>query len=105
MTYIPLPRALLDSREYTRIQPGARKLLIDLYVLFGDQETFIVNVKRPEQYRQTAHSDLCGQLRRLIDSGLLEVANAVPAQTWNRRRVFRFKHSAISAYAEFGVAA
>lgn len=100
MTFIALPRALVDSSEYNALRWGAQKVLIDFYILFSEQDTFTVNVKRPRDYRQMEHSNLCMQLRRLIDSGLLQVTNSEKARTWNSRRLFRFKYPAVQMYKQ-----
>jgi hypothetical protein len=97
--FVAIPLQVLNAPEYAQLQWGDKQLLIDLYVLFSDCESFTVDLDKPLNYRQPPCAAMNVRLVRLLRSGLLLVSGKMQKKRGRVQRVFGFKHAASGAYA------
>lgn len=100
MDFAAIPMVVLDSPKFKALQYGDQKFIIDLYIVFGDCEQFIIDLNRPEDCRQAHGSNLARRINRVIAAGFLEVCSLAKASPCHYRRVYRLCYPAIAAYEQ-----
>jgi|SRR6185437_1092537 len=94
MECVTLPVPMLDCDEYRGLASREKQFLIDLYICFGDCETFTIDAERPQEYRQR-HCDaatIYRKLRALISAGLVSISYQPNGKQGRPTTVYSFKY-------------
>lgn len=92
MENVLIPRAVLNSREFARLQPKVKVFLIQLYAMYSDVERFTIDLRDPKKYGLTPGVYITNRVTPLTQCGLLMLE---PDRDEENRRVFRFRYSQI----------
>lgn len=89
--YVQIPSPLFESAEFHKLSNGCQKLLISLYSLFYDTETFTIELHDTLKYYEPPQSNMNRKVAVLIKSGFLVIDSYKKVPRAGRRRVFKFK--------------
>lgn len=92
MDFAAIPMSVLDSPKYKDLHWGDQRLLIDLYILFGDCDTFFIDLDKPQEYRQSRGNGIARRINRIIEAGFLEICGTEKCGSCSYRRIFRLTH-------------
>jgi len=89
--YVQIPAPLFESPEYHKLSNGCQKLLMSLYSIFYDTETFTIELHEPRKYYESPKSELNRKVAVLVKTGFLVIDSYRKTPRSGRRRVFKFK--------------
>lgn len=92
-----IPGQLLDSQEYKSLTDAQKFFLINLYICFGDCESFTIDEDKPQDIRQgnADPSTIYRKIRAILDAGIVLSKSQFNKKKCRPERVYSFKYTAI----------